>query len=302
MVLLVTGSSGFIGSHIAEELLFRGEKVIGLDILPPPESIAKNRKFTFRKTDILSEHELCRIGGGVSSIYHFAANCSVTECTEKPEKALQNIQSTFNILEAARKNDVEHVIFASSSTVYGEVALLPIREEYLLKPISNYGLSKLICEQYLEYYARIYGIKGTALRYANIFGPRAMRGVMFDLYNKLRRDPTKLEILGNGKQSKSYLFITDAVRATLFAAEKQEKSFEAFNVGSEEMRSTDWIARVICKQLRVKPRFVHSGGDRGWVGDVRKMLLDVTKLKKLGWKPKVPLKEGIRSYIQYIQK
>jgi len=304
--VLVTGAAGFIGSHLCEGLLAEGHEVTGYDNLSEGslenlERARKSKKFAFVRGDILQESKLAEACAGAGAVYHLAADPRVKESAEKPRVSFeQNVIGTFNVLEAARKKDVKHTIFTSTSTVYGDAKVIPTPEDAHIEAISNYGASKLAGEYYIASYAHTYGIKGTALRYANIFGERAGHGVMRDFYFKLKANPDELEILGDGKQDKSYLHVSDCVSATLLAARKQKKVFDAFNVGSREKHKVDEIAKLIAEHMNLQPKFKYVGGKRGWVGDVPLMLLSTGKIERQGWKPEVKFKEGLGRYLDWL--
>jgi len=300
MQTIVTGGAGFIGSHITDVLIARGHEVTIIDNLISGDKKNINPKAKFIRLDIRNR-KVASFFDGAEIIFHMAASPEVrTSAIDPTESYDNNVNGTFNLLEACRKKDVKHVVFASTSTVYGEAALIPTPEEYICEPISNYGASKLACEAYLSSYAHTYGIKCTALRYANIYGERSKHGVMYDFYNKLKKNPKRLEILGNGKQEKSYLHVFDCVSATILAAQKQQKIYDVFNVGSKEKQTVDYIAKVMSSCIELHPKFEYTGLDRGWKGDVRTMLLDIDKINKLGWKPSISLEEGIRRYVTWL--
>ncbi|MEM0475580.1 MAG: NAD-dependent epimerase/dehydratase family protein, partial [Candidatus Norongarragalinales archaeon] len=213
-----------------------------------------------------------------------------------------NVSGTLNVLEASRKNDVQRLVFASSSVVYGDAARIPTPETAPLAPISVYGASKAAGEAYCMAFAESYGLHCIALRYANIFGPPSRHGVMSDFVARLKKNPRQLKILGDGRQSKSYLYVDDAVEATLVAGRKSRKNFDAFNVGSSKKTTVREIARLVCEALGVSPLFSFTGGSRGWIGDVRTMLLDTRKLRRLGWREKTPLRVGVEKYVSWLSK
>ncbi|MEM3556252.1 MAG: SDR family NAD(P)-dependent oxidoreductase [Candidatus Micrarchaeia archaeon] len=305
-MILVTGGAGFIGTNLTNLLLSKGYEVVVFDDLSSGKldnlkQHLQKKNFKFVKGDIRDKEAVNSVMRGIEEVYHLAADPSVKDSAEKPERSFEiNVIGTFNLLEAARKNNVKKIVFTSSSTVYGETNVLPTPEEHPMVPISNYAASKVACESYISSYAFTYGIKGVVLRLANIFGPYSTHGVMYDFYRKLKANPEKLEILGNGKQSKSYLYITDCLDAVLLASKKQKKVYDYFNVGSSEMTIVNEIARYVCSAMNVKPRFEYTGGKRGWKGDVVKMLLSTKKIEKLGWRRKVSLKEGIEKYIRWL--
>jgi len=203
------------------------------------------------------------------------------------------------VLKCARKGDVQTVLFASSSKVYGD-AELPTPEGHPLRPISNYGDSKAAAEAYCSSYNSLYGIRTASLRYYNIYGPRSRKGVMFDFLKKLQQDKKKLEVLGTGDQMKDYLYIDDAVDATLLVAEKGKLRSEAYNVGLGESYSVKELVKRLLKLLGLsgvtKP--LYRGGI-SWPGDVQRTQADISKLKTLGFTPKFGLEEGLRTFMDW---
>ncbi|MEM3075754.1 MAG: NAD-dependent epimerase/dehydratase family protein [Candidatus Bilamarchaeaceae archaeon] len=302
MRAVVTGGAGFIGSHLTDSLIKSGNEVIIVDNLSTgkKENIAHDAEFVVK--DILKESIVNELREA-DVVFHMAADPNVRISAKNPNSTFeQNVVATFRLLEAVRKADVVRFVFASTSTVYGDAAVIPTPEDYPCTPISNYGASKLACEAYCAGYAHSYGIKTTVLRYANIYGERSRHGVMYDFYHKLRENPKELEILGDGNQDKSYLHVDDCISATLVAFEKQEKSYDVFNVGSNEKHKVNEIAKLVCDSMKLKPTFRYTGSERGWTGDVKLMLLDIKKIKALGWKEKVSLEEGIKRYIGWLAK
>jgi UDP-glucose 4-epimerase len=201
-------------------------------------------------------------------------------------------------LEALRKNGgVEVFVFTSSSTVYGD-ADIPTKEDAVLKPISVYGASKLACEALVSAYAHSYGFRALIYRLANVVGPRSKHGVIVDFVRKLRENPRELEILGDGTQRKSYLYVTDCIEALLLGLDRARGVVEVFNVGSRDQVDVLSIARVVVEEMGLEDvDFRITGGvdgGRGWVGDVKDMLLDVSKLKELGWRPRFNSVEAVR--------
>lgn len=298
--ILITGGAGFIGSHLVDRLRNENE-VIVYDNFSNAVIGERRENVAYFEGDILDQDALVEKTKGIDLIFHFAAAPSVKESSENPLRTFeQNVWGTMNVLEAGRKNNVPRLIFASTSTVYGE-AEIPTLESASLEPISNYGASKAACEMYFKSYSSMYGIKSIVLRYANIFGDRGNRGVMHDFFHKLKENPGKLEILGNGEQNKSYLYIDDCIDATLTALKTREQ-FDAFNIGSEEQITVNQIAEVISEEMDLNPDFEYTGGRRGWKGDVPEMLLDISKIKSFGWNPQFSTEEGIRRYIRWLEK
>lgn len=293
--ILVTGGAGFIGSYLVDKLLSYDLKVDVLDNLSSGSrgyidewNNTFRSKFKFLNLDLTIEEHLNNLDR-YDTIFHLAANPDVRSSSVNPYIHLeQNVIATFNILEAARKLDIEQLVFTSSSTVYGEAYITPTPETYApLKPISMYGASKLACESIITSYAYTYGFKAIIYRLANVIGGRSNHGVIYDFINKLHKDRTKLEILGNGKQRKSYIHVSDCIDGMIKGLDTDEQ-VDIFNIGSDDYIDVMTIADAIINKLEIDDiRFVYKdeeGDGRGWKGDVRIMLLDTNRLKSLGWR------------------
>ncbi len=308
--ILITGGAGFIGSYIVDELIKRKNELIVLDNLSSSDiknirtHLSKDN-FKFVKGDIRNFDLLNSLLKDVDVVFHYAANPDVRLSVERPEIDFEiNVKGTFNVLEAMRLNDVKNMVFASSGgTLYGEASVIPTPENYPPRPISVYGASKAACEAYISAYCGFYGLNAISLRYANIIGPRSNHGVIYDFFMKLKRNPHELEILGNGRQKKSYLYISDCVKASILAVERHQEGFDVFNVGSDDWITVNEIAKIVIERLGLKNvKIKYTGGDRGWPGDVPLMLLDISRIKALGWKPEVPIREGIALYVDWLKK
>jgi len=309
--VLVTGGAGFIGSHLSDRLMLSGFSVTVLDNLSNGSlnNIQKwlgSRSFSFTNQDLLHEQNL-NVLEGCEVVFHLAANPEVRISTTDPEVHYQqNIRATFNLLEAIReRSGVETLVFASSSTVYGDVATLPTREDYgPLKPISVYGASKLSCEALITAYAYTYGFKALIYRLANIVGSRSRHGVVGDFVQKLRKNPRELEILGDGTQAKSYLHVEDCVKAILVGLERAESQVEIFNIGSEDQIMVKTLADIVVDEMGLENvEYQFNGGvngGRGWVGDVKNMLLETSKLASRGWKPMNNSEQSVRRAVREI--
>ena len=306
---IVTGGAGFIGSHLVDFLLEKNlvEEVVVLDnlISGKLEFLSKHLgspKLKFYKVDLRFLDEFIEYFEGVEAVFHFAADPEVRRGSSKPSSMwTNNVIATYNVLEATRRNGVKFLVFASSSTVYGEPSKIPTPENYSpLEPISIYGASKLACEALISGYAHTFKIRSLIIRYANIVGPRLRHGVIYDFIRKLQKNPNQLEILGDGSQRKSYLHISDAIEATwhLFKQfSKTNKLLEIYNIGSEDWVTVKEIAEIVSTTMGLKPKFHFTGGvegGRGWIGDVKYMLLDISKAKTTGWKPKLNSKEAVK--------
>ena len=302
--ILVTGGAGFIGSHIVDGLVSNELDVKAIDNLSNGSisnlKYSKNKKnFQFIKKDLNDLSSIEEIMTDVKLVFHMAADPEVSIGFKNPEiHYKENIQNTFHLLEAIRKADVENILFASTSTVYGEPDIIPTPENYApLLPISTYGASKLACEALISSYCYSYGINGILFRLANIVGSRSNHGIIPDFIKKLQSNPNNLEILGDGTQSKSYLEVSDCVDSFFFCLEKVTKRVEVFNIGNHDKINVLDIAKIVCKNMNLDDvKFSPNGGvdnGRGWIGDVKIMHLDISKLKKLGWEPKLSSKSAI---------
>ncbi len=291
MTTAVTGGSGFIGSHLANALLARGADVLVLDKVKP------NFHTKFVQCDLSKDF---KIDEAPETLFHFAASPDVKKSMEDPRHSLHNnVVATHNILEFCRRADVKKIVFASTSAVYGNAEIMPTPETAELKPISIYGATKVACEAFIRSYHETYGMDAIILRYANIYGPGSDHGVMHDFVNKLQKNNRQLEILGNGMQSKSYLYIDDAIEATILAAER--KDWSIFNIGSETQTTVKEIAAMVINSLELENVHLKFTGDEaGWPGDVPKFLLDIKKIKSLGWAEKTDIKTGIDRHVEWL--
>lgn len=306
MTVLVTGGAGFIGSHLVDSLLERGKAVRVFDNMSAGNELylerwAGNEMFNFIKGDLTKPSEVNYILEGCDTIYHLAANPEVRSWLASPDDQFkQNVEATFNLLEDIRKNGgINLLVFTSTSTVYGEATKIPTPETYApLKPISNYGASKLAAEAMICSYASMYGFQSVIYRMANIVGPRSGHGVIYDFIEKLRKDPLKLEVLGDGTQSKSYLYVEDCIEGMIYGAETTNEDVEILNIGSEDRVTVLEIARIVIEEMGLEGAEIELtggvDGGRGWKGDVKLMQLDMQRLKTLGWTPKRSSAEAVR--------
>ncbi|MEM2900459.1 MAG: NAD-dependent epimerase/dehydratase family protein [Thermoplasmata archaeon] len=310
MRTLVTGGAGFIGSHLVDRLIKEGREVVVYDNFSSgkieflKDHIGKN-KFKIVEADLLELDKLKDVlSEGFDEVFHIAANPDVRIGAENTKIHLeQNI-----ILEAMRLAKVSRLGFTSTSTVYGEAHIIPTPEEYgPLIPISHYGASKLSCEAIISAYCSNFGMKSVIWRFANIVGPRSTHGITYDFINKLKANPKKLTILGDGTQTKSYCYISDCIDAMFHSwkntikDEKNKndtKNVEIYNIGSEDYIDVNSIAKIIVEEMELKDvTFEHTGGvdgGRGWKGDIKVMRLSIDKIKKTGWIPKNNSANSIR--------
>ena len=301
----MTGGAGFIGSHLVDRLMETENQVRVIDNLASGSLSNLERwmghpGFEFIEGDLLERDASLEAVEGCNQVFHLAANPEVQANKAGPEEHFrQNIEATYSLLEAvAKRGGVELLVFASTSTVYGEATVLPTPERYgPTKPISMYGASKLACEALVSAYASMHGFKAVIYRLANVVGPRSNHGVIWDFVGKLRRSPEELEVLGDGTQSKSYLYIDDCVEGFLKSVESVEQ-VAIFNIGSMDRTSVLRIAEIVKMETgQPEARIRLTGGvdgGRGWKGDVKLMQLDTASLRRLGWAPRYNSEEAVR--------
>ncbi len=301
---IVTGAAGFIGSHLTDRLVDMGVNVVGFDNLSAGDLVnlshaMKSSRFRFVEGDLLDLKATTRVLGECELVYHLAADPEARTGAENPEKQLrQNLQTTFNLLEALRKRGTPtKLVFASTSTVYGQASVIPTPEDYgPLFPISTYGATKLGCEGLATSYTELLPLRVVSFRFANIVGPRASHGVIYDFIMKLRKDPRRLEVLGDGTQTKSYLHVNDCVDAFLMTLDDRfwRETMEVYNIGSEERTNVLKIAEFVVAAMGLMNVAIHTTGGSAWPGDVKTMQLDIAKIEKHGWKPKRSSDEAVR--------
>ncbi len=304
---LVTGGAGFIGSHLVDLLIEHGKRVNVLDNLSSGRlenltSAQKSERFTLFKGDLLNSKDVRDALEGCEVVFHLAANPEVRIGSTEPSIHFrQNVETTFRLLETIRQsNSVKGLVFASSSTVYGDADVLPTPETFApLKPVSVYGAAKLASEGLISSYALTYGFRAVICRLANIIGPRAKIGVIRDFIQKLKQNPEVLEILGDGTQSKSYLYVRDVIECLVQSYIYTPKGVEIFNVGSADRTNVMEIAEIVSEVMGLtNVKYQCTGGidgGRGWKGDVKQMLLDITRIRELGWEPRWTSHEAVHA-------
>ena len=303
--ILVTGGAGFIGSCLIPVLLDKGYRVTVVDNLSTGkkwniEPFVSAENFQFIQLNILDLDKLKQVVNQCDMIYHLAANVEVRKGELDTEiDFLNNIVATRNVLESMRASDkCKKILFTSSSVVYGEPLTIPTPEDYgPLYPISLYGASKLACEALISGYAGMFGMNAVIFRLANIVGPTSGHGVIFDFIRKLKIPDNKyLEILGNGTQKKSYLYIDDCIDALVLGLGELISGIEVFNVGSDDQVDTNTIASIILNELGLEREIKYTmrqADGRGWLGDIRNMQLSTDKIKKIRWKINYSSRESV---------
>lgn len=302
----ITGGAGFIGSHLVERLIDEGEVTVYDNLSSGSvefiEHYLGRSNFHFVRADLLDFTTLSQSLIGHNIIFHLAANPDVRAGTEKTDLDLkQGILTTHNVLEAMRLNNIKALVFASSGTVYGEVAE-PVAEDIgPLLPISLYGASKLSGEGLISAFCHLFGMQAWIFRIANAVGTRCRHGVIFDFVNKLRQNPEELEVLGDGRQEKSFIHISDCIDGIIFGFRHSQEQVNVFNLGTDSSTSVDTIARAVIGAMGLSGvRINYTGGDRGWRGDVPRIRFDISKMRQLGYQPKYSSDEAVRRAIEDI--
>ena len=314
MKALVTGAAGFIGSHLVDELLRRGYQVIGIDNFSTGipmylESAELSGSFEIHQCDILDLASLANHMVGVEIVYHMAANADIRGGTQNTRYDLdQNTIGTYNVVEAMRlSGSAKRICFASSAAALGEPTVFPTPED-LAVPVqtSLYGASKMAGEGLIAAYCNAFGIEGYCFRFVSLLGPRYPHGHVYDFVERLRSDPSVLNILGDGTAQKSYLHIDDCVKALMLVCEdvrparETSNRFDVYHLGMEEFIQVSDSAKLIASELGLHPEFVFGEGLRGWVGDNPFVFLDVAKIKNLGWRPTHTIKGSIQETARWL--
>lgn len=303
MKAIVTGGAGFIGSHLVDRLLSEGYSVSVVDNMSCGcfENLnhhSGNPRLKIHKVDLREAGQLDRIFAGHDVVFHMAAHANIKESLADHRSDLENnLIVTLNILEAMQKNNIGDLVFASTSAVYGEATVRPTPEDYFPVQTSLYGASKLACEAYAEAYTEFAPTRFWAFRFANVVGERCRRGVIWDFVHKLLKNPSELEILGDGKQSKEYLYVKDCVDGMMTGYRKSSGKVNIFNLGMEEQTLVDRVADLVIEKMKLdkgKVKRKYTGGPRGWIGDNPVVELSLERMKKLGWKQKVSSEEAIK--------
>jgi UDP-glucose 4-epimerase len=306
--VIVTGCAGFIGSTLVDRLLQEGHQVFGLDNFSTGqrrflEGALKNPAFKLIEMDLLNLDGLKQAFVGGESVFHLSANADVRFGTNHPRRDLeQNTIVTYNVLEAMRANGIKKIAFSSTGSVYGESPVVPTPEDGPF-PVqtSLYGASKAAGEGLISAYCEGFGFQACIFRFVSILGERYTHGHVFDFYQKLKIDPTRLPVLGNGRQRKSYLYVQDCIDAILLAMDKAQDKVNIFNLGVDGYCEVNDSIGWICAELGVTPSIQYTGGDRGWVGDNPFIFLETKRIQALGWSPKVGIQEGVIRTVQYLR-
>jgi UDP-glucose 4-epimerase len=304
----ITGVGGFVGSHVADRLLADGHHVVGYDNFSTGQrrfldDAGRSDRFTLIEGDTLASDRLTAAMRGCEFVFHLAANADVRFGVEHPRKDLeQNTIATFNVLEAMRVNGIRRIVFSSTGSVYGEPAIHPTPETAPFPAqTSLYGASKLAGEGLIQAYCEGFGFQGFIFRFVSILGERYSHGHVFDFYQQLRVKPDELRVLGDGRQRKSYLYVQDCIDAILTVIDRSDEPVNVFNLGTDEYCQVNDSIGWIAGHLGLDPVRVYAGGERGWIGDSPFIFLDTVKIRSLGWKPKLSIRDGIIRTLDYLK-
>jgi UDP-glucose 4-epimerase len=308
MKVFVTGAAGFIASNLVDRLLADGHEVTGYDNFSTGQehfirNACASSKFRLHRKDLLDRVALQEAMAGTDLVVHLAANADVRFGLQHPTRDLeQNTIATSNVLEAMRATGARRIAFASTGSVYGEATVIPTPEDSTF-PVqtSLYAASKLAAEALIEAYCEGFQFQGYIFRFVSILGERYSHGHVFDFYRQLLAHPHELDVLGNGLQRKSYLYVQDCVDAILLAIHSASDAVNVFNLGTDEYCQVNDSIRWICEHLNVTPAIRYSGGERGWIGDNPFIFLDCSRMRALGWEPKLTIREGIVKTLAYLQ-
>ena len=294
--VFVSGGAGFIGSHLVSSLLQEEaiERVVIFDNFSSGqasyiEASAKDRRVDVVKGDLKDVAAVTAAMVGAETVFHLAANPDIAKAVTQPDIDFwEGTYLTQNVLEAMRVSGARKILYTSGSGVYGENPSVAFAEDYgPCVPISTYGASKLACEGLIAAYCHMFEMTGRAFRFANVVGPRQTHGVGYDFVRRLKADPTRLRILGDGTQKKSYIHVDDVLAAIRLADERARKKYDVFNVATDDYITVTEIADLAVKVSGLTPgqtKYEFTGGDRGWKGDVPVVRFDCTKIKDLGWR------------------
>jgi UDP-glucose 4-epimerase len=305
MKCFVTGGAGFIGSHLVDRLIEQGHKVTVFDDLSSGKKEfishhADNEDFLFIRADLTNGNRVKKEIKDHDIVFHIAANPDVRRGAEEPEIAKKDILATYNLLDAMQEHSISKIVFSSSSVIYGETPARPLPENYgPLLPISVYGAAKLASEGLISSFCHTFDMQCWIYRFANVVGIRGTHGVIVDFINKLRNNPNELEILGDGKQCKPYLYVTECVDGMLFGFNRANEQINVFNLGVDSTTEVTRIGELVVEEMGLHDvSFRYTGGKRGWKGDVPHFQFDTTKIRSLGWQATLSSDETIRKAIR----
>lgn len=304
VTVCIVGGAGFIGSHFTDAFLERSDT--GRVTLFDNFSSGRSRHFARHRNDerlrVICDDatDICGLTAAVTGhdvVIHLASNPDIARAAIEPQiDFYHGTLLTNNVLEAVRRAKVPRLLYASGSGVYGERGATVLQEDSAsLHPVSTYGASKLAGEALIASYCAMFGLTACAFRFANVVGERQTHGVGFDFLRRLRENPTKLQILGDGRQSKNYVHVSDVVAAVLLANAQVDSGFHVWNVSTDDAITVTEIAEMAaeCLGIEAQPQWEYAGGDRGWKGDVPVVRLDASRIRAIGWKPRFTCREAV---------
>lgn len=303
--VLVTGGAGFIGSHVTDSLLARGARVTVFDDFSTGfrEFVPARERLRVFEGTLLDQPRLDEVTRGVDFVFHLAANADIKDNLKEPRKCVeQNVVVTQNVLEAMRSAGVRDIAFSSTGSVYGDATTFPTPEDAPF-PVqtSLYATSKVAAEGLLTSYALGFGFRTWIFRFASLLGPRYTHGHVMDFWRKLRSDPSRLEVLGDGHQRKSYLHVSDCLSAMLLAIESARASINVYNLGHTDTIEVNDSIAIVTRALGVRPRIAYTGGERGWVGDSPRIDLHTGRIRALGWRPTRSIEESVVETLGFLE-
>lgn len=310
MNYFIVGGAGFIGSHLVKTLLVeeKNAHVVIYDNFSSGKmwhlnGFESNLNLKIINNDIKNQEALQHVMSGIDVVYHFASNPDISKAVTQPDIDFwEGTYLTNNVLEAMRVNGVKKLLYASGSGIYGDTGSIEVKEDYSpMLPISTYGASKLSCEALICSYCHMFDITASVFRFANVVGPHQTHGVGYDFVRRLMINPCELEILGDGTQSKSYIYVTDVINAIRLLEKAQISGFSYYNAATLDCIAVTEIADIVVEIMGLKNvAYKYSGGDRGWKGDVPIICLNSDKLRSLGWKNQYMTKDAIYRSVQSI--
>lgn len=307
MRFFVSGCAGFVGSNLTDRLLADGHEVVGYDNFSTGRAsflcnASQSDRFALVTGDLLDTERLTKSMVGAEFVFHLAANADVRFGTDHPRKDLeQNTIATMNVLEGMRANRVSRIAFSSTGSIYAEAPSFPTPEcSPLPVQTSLYGASKLAAECFIEAFCEGFGMQSFIFRFVSILGERYTHGHVFDFYRQLRTHPEYLQVLGNGLQRKSYLYVQDCIDAMLLAIESAPGKVNIYNLGTDEYCNVNDSISWICGRLGLTPELRYAGGDRGWIGDNPFIFLDCGSIRSLGWRPRLSIREAVTRTVDFL--
>lgn len=306
MIVLVTGGAGFIGSHLCKRLVKEGHQVVAVDNLSNGslenlKGMEESPQFTFYEFDVNNTIKLRAVFDKhpFDMVFHLAANADVNKGEESAVIDIENtLQTTLSVLEMMRIYEIKKFFFASSSTVYGNAEDRLQEHRSIMRPISHYGAAKLASEAFVSSYSSLHDFQVWIARFCNAVGPNMAHGVIPDLIKRLKSHPEKLEVYGDGTQTKPYIWIDDLVEGVMTILEKTNEPYNTYLVGVDSNVTVDQIAQIIMDEVGVHVPIHYGGRYSGWKGDVRQYRYDVSQLRLMGWTPKFTSEEAVRKAVQ----